>query len=182
MSIDRILQFSDSVQESAPAATDTVVAQWATCVTFRLADERFGFPVTAVQEVVRVGKIVRVPHAPYTVRGIFNLRGRVVPVVDLRLRLGMKAGEQTAQSRILITPAHNRLLGLLVDSVEQVTRIDLNRVTPPPSDVVTEHSEYITGVYQHAPLFLILLDIERVLLVPEGLEEHNAHNNGSTSK
>jgi chemotaxis signal transduction protein len=178
MSSYRILEFSDSLNDAAPA-TQQVNAEWATVVTFFLGTELFGFPVDAVQEVIRVGQIVRVPHAPYTVRGIHNLRGRVVPVVDLRVRLGLKRAEINEKSRLLITPAHKRMLGLLVDCVDQVTRIDLNRMSAPPADVLSERSEYITGVYQQDPQFLIMLDIERVLLVPDGLEEHDAISNNS---
>jgi chemotaxis signal transduction protein len=176
MSSRRILEFSDSLSD-APRPAPALPAEWATVVTFYLGAELFGFAVNAIQEVIRVGQIVRVPHAPYTVRGIHNLRGRVVPIVDLRVRLGLARVEVTERSRLLITPAHNRMLGLLVDSVDQVTRIDLSRMTAPPADVLSEHSEYITGVYQQDPQFLIMLDIERVLLVPDGLEEHDTNPN-----
>ena len=173
MSAERVYAFADSVAEDV-AATEQHVAQLETWVTFRMAGEVFGFAVEAIQEIVRVGDIVRVPHAPYAVRGIFNVRGRVVPVMDLRIRLGLAPADPGPHSRILIAPIRGRLLGLLVDSVEQVERIDRLRVTAPPDDVMTEHSEYINGVYQNEAAFLILLDAERVLLIPDGLEARNA--------
>jgi purine-binding chemotaxis protein CheW len=169
---DRVYAFADRVQDDSERETQAPVAEakWETWVTFRLAAEVFAFTVESVREIVRVGTVTRVPHAPYPVRGIINLRGRVVPVVDLRVRIGLPRSEITPQSRVLIATVRQRMLGLLVDSVEQVVRVDRNQVTAPPSDVMTEQSEYIVGVVdQHETLF-ILLDSERVFLIPEGLE------------
>lgn len=173
MMAERVYAFADSMADAAPAGEQRA-ARMETWVTFRLAGEVFGFAVETIQEIVRVGDIVRVPHAPYAVRGICNVRGRVVPVMDLRIRLGLAPADLGPHSRILIAPLRGRLLGLLVDSVEQVERIDRNGVTAPPDDVMTEHSEYINGVYQNEAAFLILLDAERVLLIPDGLEARNA--------
>jgi purine-binding chemotaxis protein CheW len=169
---DRIYQFADQVTAEAEK-TETVKTgpepKWETWVTFRLADEVFAFTVDTVHEIVRVGTVTRVPHAPYAVRGIVNLRGGVVPVVDLRVRIGLPATNPSTKSRILITKARERVLGLLVDSVEQVARVDRNQVTRPPSDVMTEQSEYIVGVTHVDDVLLILLDPEQVLTIPTGL-------------
>jgi purine-binding chemotaxis protein CheW len=169
---DRIYQFADQLTAEAKA-TETVKTGpepiWETWVSFRLADEVFAFTVETVHEIIRVGTVTRVPHAPYAVRGIANLRGGVVPVVDLRVRIGLPAKDPSSKSRILITKARDRVLGLLVDSVEQVARVDRNQVTPPPSDVMTEQSEYIIGVTHVDDVLLILLDPEQVLMIPTGL-------------
>ena len=169
---DRIYQFADELTAEAEA-TRTVQTgpepRWETWVSFNLADEVFAFTVETVHEIIRVGTVTRVPHAPYAVRGIVNLRGRVVPLVDLRVRIGLSAIETSPKSRILITRVRERVLGLLVDSVEQVARVDRNQVTQPPSDVMTEQSEYIIGVTHVADVLLILLDSEQVLMIPTGL-------------
>lgn len=172
---ERVFAFADAVNEGTQERNKEQGPErrMETWITFGLAGEIFAFPVGAAHEVVRVGTITRVPHAPFPVRGIINLRGQVVPVVDLRVRLGLPTTEIDHQSRILITESRSRLLGLLVDRAEQVVRLDRNTIEPPPSDVMTEQSEYIIGVCRRDGDILILLDVEHVLLIPHGLEASN---------
>lgn len=170
---DRIHAFASTLASQEPGEVGTTSRQLETWVTFRLAGETFSLPVTAVQEILRVDRITPVPHAPYTVRGIINMRGRVVPVVDFRVRLSLPEAQVEAQSRILITSSRDHLVGLLVDSVEQVVTLDMTTVEPPPKDIVTVQSEYIVGVCSHGGELLFLLDVEPVLLVPDSLEELN---------
>jgi purine-binding chemotaxis protein CheW len=173
---DRVYAFADQVA-SEPAAPDAAeaAALWETWVSFRLSSETFAFPVDTIQEILRVGTITRVPDAPHPVRGIINLRGRVVPVVDLRVRLGLKAEAPGPRSRILVASVRGRVIGLLVDAVEQVVRLDRNRFEAPPTDVMTDQSAYITAVYQQSGGLLILLDPEQVLIIvgttPDTIQE-----------
>lgn len=169
---DRVYAFADSVQQDADAATAVAerAAQWETWVAFALADETYALPVASVQEILRVGTITRVPDAPYPVRGILNLRGRVVPVVDLRLRLGLKPQDTGARARILVSLARGRTVGLLVDSVEQVVRLDHDRFEAPPADIVTAAANYLHALYQRDRGLLVLLDAERVLDVTAGAD------------
>ena len=163
---DRIYAYADSLQADAAAAPDAAAqAVWETWVAFKLAGETFAFPVAAVQEILRVATITRVPDAPDPVRGIINVRGRVVPVVDLRVRLGLRAVPVTAQHRILIATPRERVIGLLVDAVDAVERIDRTQVQPPPADVMTAQSAYLLGVLQRPAGLFILLDTERVLVM-----------------
>lgn len=176
----RVYAFTDSVVETAKPDGDApqVDRQWETWVMFQLAGESFALPVTAVQETLRVPTITRVPHAPYPVRGIINMRGQVVPVVSLRLRIGLPAAEIGPASRVLIVSSHGRVLGFLVDSVQQVVRLDMKAAEPPPPDVMSEQSEYIVGVYHLDTTLVILLDVDRVLLIPDSLQ---AAASGATS-
>ena len=157
-----ILEFADAVAARAetPEPRAPRIETW---VTFQLAGEVFALPVTSVLEILRVAGITRVPHAPRVIRGVTNMRGKVLPVVDLRVRLGMADAEVTPQSRILVASSRGRLLGLLVDAVQQVERIDRDSVQPPPADVMTAQSDYITGVCQLGERLVILLDVELVL-------------------
>lgn len=164
---ERIYEFADSLDaagEATGAATGTE-ARWETWVAFSLAGETYAFPVGAMLEILRVGAVTRVPDAPHPVRGIINLRGRVVPVVDLRVRLGLDAVPPGPASRILIAEARERAIGLLVDAVEQVVRLDANTFSPPPADVMTAQSHYITAVCRLNDTLYILLDPERVLIL-----------------
>jgi purine-binding chemotaxis protein CheW len=170
---DAVYQFADRVQEGAaalPAEAARVALE--TWVTFILGAECFAFPVDTIAEIVRVGTITRVPDAPAAVRGIVNLRGRVIPVVDLRLRLGLVPTPPGPQARVLVATLRGRSIGLLVDSVAEVVRLDPRAMEPPPADVMTTRSEYIRAVYQRSTL-LILLDPEQVLLIPEVEPSHS---------
>lgn len=168
----RVYAFADSIQkrEAEAAEADKRSERLETWVSFFLAGEAFALPVTAVRELLRVSTITRVPHAPFPVRGIINMRGRVVPVVDLRVRLGLPQAELGPASRILIASSRDRLLGFLVDAVLEVVSLDLNAVEAPPADVMTEQSEYIIGLYHLGDRLLILLDVGRVLLIPDSLQ------------
>lgn len=172
---ERLYDFADQVGEEAASedAATAASAVFDTWVTFTLAGEHYALPAAAVQEILRVESITRVPHAPYTVRGIINMRGRAVPVMDFRLRLGLDEVEVGSKSRILVTETRGRFLGLLVDSAEQVASLNRDLVEPAPLDVMTGESDYIVGVYRHGETLLILLDVEKVLLISDSLEAVN---------
>jgi purine-binding chemotaxis protein CheW len=164
---DRVLLFADSLQDQRVEATEER-HEWENWVTCRVDREAFALPVEHVQEILRVPALTRVPHAPFPVRGVTNLRGYVLPVVDLRLRLGLPAVELGDRARIMVVQSRGRLIGLLVDAVEQVTPIDRLAVEPPPEDVMTEQSFYLLGVYHASEQqMIILLDADRVLQVKD---------------
>ncbi|HXT51866.1 MAG TPA: chemotaxis protein CheW [Thermoanaerobaculia bacterium] len=166
---DRVLLFADSLQERKQAQAE-VQHQWETWVTCRVDREVFALPVKQVQEILRVSALTRVPHAPFPVRGVTNLRGYVLPVVDLRVRLGMPAEEPGPRHRVMVVHSRGRLIGLLVDAVEQVTQIDRLAVEAVPDDVMTEQSYYLLGVYHlDEREMVILLDADKVLQVREAI-------------
>lgn len=141
-----------------------------TWVTFELAEEVYALPVSRVEEVLRVTGVTRVPHAPAPIRGITNLRGRVLAVVDLRVRLGLKAAELSPLSRIVVVTSRERSIGLLVDAARQVVKLLPSGMQPPPADVMTERSDFLRGVYHTEESLIVLLDVDRVLWIHEGLD------------
>ncbi len=159
-----LYEFADAVAAQSEAAPERRPQRIETWVTLELAGEIYALPVASVLEILRVTGITRVPHSPRVIRGVTNMRGKVLPVVDLRIRLGMPAAEIGPQSRILVASSRGRLLGLLVDAVQQVERIDRDGVQPPPADVMTAQSDYIVGVCQLGERLVILLDVELVLM------------------
>lgn len=166
---ERLFEFADSLEqddrdEETQARPAARIETW---VTFSLAGETFALPVSHVQEILRVSSITTVPHAPAEIRGVINKRGRVLSVVDLRRRLALPEAEVDRQSRILVVETRKRLLGLLVDEVQQVVRLDRNQVQPPPLDVMTAQSDYLVGVYDHDEKLVILLDVFRVLIIKD---------------
>ena len=99
---------------------------------------------------MRVGEITRIPEAPAHIRGVFNLRGRILPVVDLRTRLGLPAAALTPRSRLILVEAHGRVLALLCDAVSRMTRVAASLVRPPPAEALSTQVDYVTGVAQVA--------------------------------
>lgn len=167
---DRVLRFADELyarESSKEEEVEQELETWVTCLVDR---EIFALPVAQVQEILRVEQLTRVPHAPYPVRGVTNMRGHVLPVVDLRRRLRLPEGEIGRESRIMVVECRNRLIGLLVDAVREVAEIDRLRIEDPPEDVMTDQSYYIQGVFHRGDDLLILLDADRVLEVRDGDE------------
>ncbi len=161
----RIFAFADGLERSAVAEPEAAPVRLETWVAFSLAGEVFALPVAPIREVVRVASITRVPHAPKPIRGVTNRRGRVIPVIDLRLRIELPQTELGRSSRVIVVSSRRRLLGLLVDAVHQVIHIDLEQVQQPPDDVMTVQSDYLSGVYHLDDQLILLLDIDRALIV-----------------
>lgn len=163
----RIFDFADLLDDEDESPASTAQIRIATFVIFTLADERFALPVEPVEQVDRVTTITRVPHAPRPVRGVTNLRGRVIPVVDLRLRIGLPPIEIDRSTRVISVSSRGRLVGLLVDNVHHVMHINMNQVQPPPDDIMSVQSDYIQGVYGAADDLILLLDVDRALIIRE---------------
>jgi purine-binding chemotaxis protein CheW len=136
-------------------------------VTFRVGTELFGVPISAVQEIVRVPAIARIPQSPEFVEGVINLRGRVITVIDMRKRLGQSAtqvgGEASRKARILVVEAEGRLVGVIVDEVAEVLRLAEDQTEPAPPMVAGISNQYIRGVGKLKDDLLILIEIEKIL-------------------
>lgn len=134
-------------------------------VSFLVGQEEFGADILMVEEIIRVMPITRVPNAPHFVEGVISLRGRVIPIIDLRKRLNMGATETTRKTRIIVVDVEGKIAGFIVDSVSQVLRIPKHTIEPAPAIVVAGvDAEYITGVSKLAEdHLLILLDFRKIL-------------------
>jgi len=131
--------------------------------TFFLDREEYGVEVRQVQEIRRVGEITSVPRAPEFIRGVINLRGRILPVLDLKRKLGLGEVEAGRAARIVVVRVKERLLGLLVDGASQVLKVAVSRIEPPPEEVVERGGDYIRGVAKLEDRLIILVDLERLL-------------------
>jgi purine-binding chemotaxis protein CheW len=141
-------------------------------VGFMLGGELFGVDILMVQEIIRSTTITRVPNAPDFVEGVINLRGNILPVIDLRKRLNMEAKEKTGtegnRTWILILTVDNRVTGFIVDLVTEVLKIDEHDIEPPPDIIVSGlESQYIVGVCNTDDRLMILLNFNRILLLEE---------------
>jgi purine-binding chemotaxis protein CheW len=162
-----LLAFADWISESSAKGASEIVDPERTFVSFRLGSEEFGFPIRNVREILRVGDITRVPHAPPYIRGVTNVRGRILPVVEIRTRIGLAPAAPTAASRIVVLEVGSRTLGLLVDGDARVSKARDSQIEPPPEEIVSSRSDYVSGVAKRPEGLLILLDPERTLVVKE---------------
>lgn len=132
-------------------------------VVFDLANEVYGISIGTVREIIRMQTVTYVPDAPAYVGGVINLRGRVIPVVDLRKRFGLPVTEPTPDSRVLVVDISGNDIGVIVDAVTEVQRIAEASIEPAASLVTTEDPDYIEGIAKVEGRLLALLDLERTL-------------------
>lgn len=132
-------------------------------VSFNIDNEEFGIDILKVEEIIRIISITKIPNAPDFVEGVINLRGRVIPVIDLRTRLKREKKPHDNNTRVIVVEVNGITVGFIVDSVKEVLRIPKNITEPPPSIVAGVDSEYITAIGKLEDRLLILLDLEKVL-------------------
>ncbi len=135
-------------------------------VTFQLAEELFGVEVTRTREILSLTPITKVPQTPDYLLGVINLRGQVVPVVDMRLKLGLPAGEETEDTCIIVVDVlvdgETITVGALADAVREVLDIRADQIEPPPRLGTRLNTEFIAGMGKVDEQFMILLNIDRV--------------------
>ena len=140
-------------------------------LSFRLGEETFGLGILAVREIIEYGGVTDVPMMPACVRGVINLRGAVVPVLDLASRLGRAPAAIGRRSCIVIVecgaPPEQQVLGLMVDAVNAVLDIEPGQVEPPPSCGAGLRNDFLAGIGKASGRFVILLNVEAVLNIPE---------------
>ena len=131
-------------------------------VSFRVGQEEFGLDILRVQEIIRHQQLTRVPNSPDYVDGVINLRGKVIPVIALRKRLGLDYASEGGQTRIVVLEVQNTVLGFVVDSVPEVLRIAASAVVAPPR-VAKAEREYVSGVARLDDRLLMLLDVDQIM-------------------
>ena len=149
-------------ESTLEAAATARAGQQLQLVTFEVGDEEFGIDILAVQEINRMLPITRVPQSPPSVEGVINLRGRIIPVVDLRKRFNLPVQEHGHDSRIIVVEVAGRVLGFIVERVNEVLRVDRSIVDPAPTMTTSIDSDYVQGVGKLSDRLLILLDLRRL--------------------
>ncbi|HRN27471.1 MAG TPA: chemotaxis protein CheW [Ignavibacteriaceae bacterium] len=132
-------------------------------VSFKIGDEEFGVDILSVQEINRMSQITKVPNTPEFIEGVINLRGRIIPVIDLRVKLGMTRKDHGKNTRIVVVELKGQTIGFIVDEVSEVLRIPKNITEAPPDMVGGMNSDYITSIGKLEDRLLILLDLEKIL-------------------
>jgi purine-binding chemotaxis protein CheW len=132
-------------------------------VSFKIGDEEFGVDILNVQEINKMVTITKVPNSPEFVEGVINLRGRVIPIIDLRTRLKLERKTHDKDTRIIVVEISGKTIGFIVDSVQEVLRIPANITEAPPELVSGVDSEFIRSVGKLEDRLIILIDLEKVL-------------------
>ncbi len=132
-------------------------------VVFELAGEFYGVDIAAVNTIIRMQEITAIPRSPDFVEGVINLRGMIVPVLDLRKRFGLAAGEGGKSSRIMVVEGSAQTIGMIVDAVAETLRLPLDAIEPPSPVVSSTDSTYLRGVGKQENRLVILLDLDKVL-------------------
>ena len=142
-------------------------------LTFKLAAEEYGVEILKVQEIIGMMKITRVPKMPAFIRGVINLRGKVIPVVDLRLKFGMQAQADTERTCIIVVQisqgAGRVTTGILVDDVSEVLNIHSEQIEPAPSFGTLVSTDFILGMGKVAQKVVMLLDLDKAMASQTGL-------------
>jgi purine-binding chemotaxis protein CheW len=135
-------------------------------LTFKLSEEIFAVEVAKVREILDVTTITKVPQTPIFMRGVINLRGGVVPVIDLRLKLGMTVTEQTVNTCIIVVEVaiaeETAILGILADSVQEVFDLERDQIEAPPHIGANLNTDFLKGMGKYNDAFIMLLDIDKV--------------------
>lgn len=132
-------------------------------VSFALGSEEYGVDISQVQEIIRMVEITHVPRAPHFMEGVINLRGQLIPIIDLRTRFGMPRADHTKSTRIVVTEIGSKRVGIVVDSVSEVLNIPLENVENAPEMIAGVGTEYIQGVGKVGERLIILLDLTMVM-------------------
>ncbi|ACH40933.1 MULTISPECIES: chemotaxis protein CheW [Citrifermentans] len=137
-------------------------------VSFNLEKEEYGINVLMVREIIRMLNITRVPNTPHYVEGVINLRGKVIPIINLRKKFDLVDSEYDKRTRIMVMEVVGELMGFIVDEVSEVIRISEKEIQPPPPAVSSGiEQECMAGVINQADRLLVLLDLERMFSADE---------------
>jgi len=156
-----------SVHNEAAKATHGQSDDLLQLASFKIGSEEFGIDILKVQEINRMVEITRLPQAPDYVEGVINLRGKVIPIVDLRKRFGLDVKEHDKNTRIVVVDISGHVTGMVVDSVSEVLRLPTNTIEPPPEIVTGVDSQFIRGVAKLDDRLLIFLDLSKIIDIEE---------------
>lgn len=151
------------MSEDIPKTTFTEDTQKDKYLTFRLADEDYGIEIRYVTEIIGIQKITKVPDMSHFIKGVINLRGKVIPVMDVRARFALSSREYDERTCIIVVNVNEQDIGLVVDRVNEVADIPADQVEPPPNTSQSQSTSYICGIGKMGDSVKVLLDAEKLL-------------------
>lgn len=149
----------------AELMADSSVMQF---VSFLLEEVEFGINILSVHEILRMPEITRLPNTPDFIKGVINLRGNVIPIVDVRIRFDFPSGQITDLTRVIVVETGEKLVGLLVDNVYQVVRLPEGNIDPPSDLIEGVSEEFITGIGRMRDRLIVILNLDNILFSDEG--------------
>jgi purine-binding chemotaxis protein CheW len=152
-----------STRGAAALAASEKEANASEFLTFRLGDEEYGIEILKVQEIRGYEAVTAIANAPEFIKGVVNLRGTIVPIVDMRIKLGLKKVEYNQFTVVIILNVAGRVVGIVVDSVSDVTILGADQIRPAPDLGTTLNTAYITGLGTIDQRMIILVDIEKFM-------------------
>jgi len=170
MDLNELLKQEEILEEDAVGAqeedlyADMNIMQ---LVSFLLEDVEYGIDILSVHEIMRMPEITRLPNTPSFIKGVINLRGNVIPVVDVRDRFGFPLAEITELTRIIVIETNDKLVGLLVDNVYQVVRLPDSNIDPPADLIEGVSEEFIKGIGRLKNRLIIILNLDNMLFEQE---------------
>jgi purine-binding chemotaxis protein CheW len=136
-------------------------------VGFRLDNEDYAIAITKIQEIILMKPITRIPQVPDFIEGLINLRGSVIPIVNLRKRFGLPPREIDDETRTIVVNVHEKTVGCVVDAVTQVMRMNRDQIQPPPLGVMAVNHQYLAGLAKLDDRLMIILDIDKLFQAEE---------------
>lgn len=131
-------------------------------VCFKIGKEEYGLDILKVQEILKLPKVTRLPKSAEYIMGVIDLRGKVIPIIDLAKRFRIDEGKESLERRAIVVDIRNKKVGLAIDSVSHVIKVDQKDIEPPPPIVKGISGRYITGIAKLQDGFVIVLDIEQI--------------------
>ena len=160
VSAKELNQLNETIEAVSTENEDTLKNMY---LTFRLGNEDYGIEIRYVTEIVGMQKITEVPDMPPYVKGVVNLRGQVIPVLDMRLRFHMESRNYDERTCIVVVNINEAQVGLVVDTVNEVRNIDDEQISPPPKTAGADSAQYIQGMGKVNEEVIILLEGQRLL-------------------
>jgi purine-binding chemotaxis protein CheW len=162
---------SETVESTTSRIRHVSASSGGKFLTFFLAGEEYGIAILKVHEIIGMMAITGIPRTPEYVRGVINLRGKVIPIVDLRLKFRMASSDRTAETCIIVVTVRNVEIGIVVDRVSEVLNISHKDIEPAPSFGAEVNTDFILGIGKSQGKVRLLLDIDRVLTWSELIED-----------
>ncbi len=151
-------------------------------ITFSVEKENYGVNIQKVKEVIKIREITKLPKAPSFVKGVINLRGDVIPIVDFREKFSLEQLEYTDMTRVIVVEVDKKSIGIVVDSVSHVIRMSQDEIVPPPPMIGGIAEEYLLGIGKIGEDLIILIDIEKILTFEEKIELDSMEELKKTAK
>ena len=139
-------------------------------ISFAIGEEHYGVDIQEVKEVIRIREITQLPKAPTFVKGVINLRGDVIPIIDLREKFGLEQLDYTEVTRVIVVEVDGKSIGMVVDSVSNVIKIPQDEIEPPPQLVGELSGEYLRGIGKLGEKLIVLISIDKILTTDEKIE------------